>query len=109
MWHGYKNLDRAIELLDKKNQSNFHEFVNNEQSFNPFHMYFSKYPEISNEYYNTIFIWLKKCEKIFGFDKDAKYDTKRIYAFLAERFMSYWFKKNTNYLEWSITHYDISN
>ena len=27
--------------------------------------------------------------------------------FLAERFLSYWFKENTNYLEWPIMFHDI--
>ena len=44
-------------------------------------------------------IGLKNCEKLFGF-KDLKgYGLTRIYGFLAERFMSYWFKKNAKIKE----------
>ena len=35
-------------------------------------------------------------------------DLTRIYGFLAERFMSYWFKKNANYKELPIIFHDIS-
>ena len=49
------------------------------------------------KYYSIIFPWLKKCEKIFGFNLDG-YGKRRMYGFLAERFLSYWFTKNTNYL-----------
>jgi hypothetical protein len=36
--------------------------------------------------------WLDECEKIFGFNLDG-YGKVRIYGFLAERFLPYWFKK----------------
>ena len=35
------------------------------------------------------------------------YGLTRIYGFLAERFMSYWFKKNGNYKELAILFHDI--
>ena len=47
-------------------------------------------------YYEDLFPWLEKCEKIFDPSKLGGYDV-RICAFLAERFMSYWFQKNTKY------------
>jgi len=59
-------------------------------------------------YYRTVFEWLKKCEKIFGYDLKG-YGKVRIYAFLAERFMSYWFKKNTNYIECPIIFYNLKD
>ena len=60
-----------------------------------------------NNYYTTIFNWLNKCEKIFGFNLE-RYSKIRIYAFLAERFMPYWFNKNAKTLEWPIIFYDLS-
>ena len=36
--------------------------------------------------------------KIFGFDLKG-YDTQRLFAFLSERYLSYWFKKNFRYKE----------
>ena len=107
MWHGKGNLKKAIDLLEKEDRDDFNHFVNTELSFNPFHMFFSNSPKLVNNYYNSLFSWLSKCEKLFGFDNLKGYET-RIYAFIAERYMSYWFKKNSNYLEWSMIHYDIS-
>ena len=43
--------------------------------------------------------WLSRCENEFGYDKLHGYDTQRLYAYLAERYLSYWFKKYTNYKE----------
>ena len=42
------------------------------------------------------FPWLENCEKLFGFNNLKGYGLTRIYGFLAERFMSYWFKKMQN-------------
>ena len=44
---------------------------------------------------------------IFGFDLDG-YARTRIYAFLAERYLSYWFNKYTNALTWPIFFYDTN-
>ena len=41
----------------------------------------------------------RKCEKIFEFENLKDYDTGRLFAYLAERYLSYWFKKNTTYKE----------
>ena len=72
-------------------------------------MFICRSPELLNDYYNSLFEWLKKCESIFGFNPNKKYGLIRVYAFLAERYLSYWFKKNSNYFLWPIKHYDISN
>tara|TARA_B100001057_G_scaffold452530_1_gene496494 strand:- start:1844 stop:2644 length:801 start_codon:yes stop_codon:yes gene_type:complete len=108
LMHGKNNLDKAIDLLDKKNKENFRKFVNSEISFNPHNMFICKSKNLLNSYYNEVFPWLKNCEQLFGF-KDLKgYGLTRIYGFLAERFMSYWFKKNANYKELPILFHDIS-
>ena len=54
-----------------------------------------------------VFKWLEKCETEFGFDEKKSYSQIRIYAFLAERFLSYWFKKNSNFHRWPIKHFEI--
>ena len=107
MMHGKGNLDKAIKFLDKKDRDDSNEFVNKEVSFNPHNMFICKSYEVLNEYYNGIFPWLEKCEKEFGFNLDG-YGLKRIYGFLAERYMSYWFKKYTNYKTLPILFKDIS-
>ena len=109
LWHGENNLSKAIELLDKENRQGFEDFVNNNTSFNPQNMFICRSKKILNQYYETIFPWLKKCEEIFGFENLSGYGLTRIYGFLAERFMSYWFQKYTKYKTMPIIFYDITN
>ena len=97
MMHGPNNLDRAIELLDVKEKNDFKNFVNTNVSFNPQNMLICKSKKILISYYESIFPWLERCESVFGFDDLKGYGLQRIYAFLAERYMSYWFQKYTKY------------
>ena len=53
------------------------------------------------KYYISLFNWLDRCEKLFGFNLDG-YGQKRMYGFLAERYLSYWFTKNTKFLSWPV-------
>ena len=72
-------------------------------------MFICRSKKLLSEYYEEIFNWLFACEKIFGF-KDLKgYGLTRIYGFLAERFMSYWFKKNAKIKEIPIIFHDITS
>ena len=105
--HGENNLDRAINLLDQQDQNDFRNFVKSEVSFNPHNMFICKSKEKLKDYYETIFPWLEKCEKLFGFESLKGFGKIRIYGFLAERFMSYWFKKNTKSTTMPIIFYDI--
>jgi len=105
--HGENNLSKAINLLDEENRDSFSKFVNNEVSFNPHNMFICKSKIKLKKYYEDLFPWLEKCEKIFGFKDLEGYGKTRIYGFLAERFMSYWFKKNTKYTTIPIVFYDI--
>ena len=105
--HGENNLDRAINFLDQQDQNDFRNFVKSEVSFNPHNMFICKSKEKLKDYYETIFPWLEKCEKLFGFENLKGFGKIRIYGFLAERFMSYWFKKNTKNITIPITFYDI--
>ena len=80
----------------------------NQNSFNPHNMFLCKTNLLKN-YYDTIFPWLEKCEKIFGFSNLKGYGSQRIYGFLAERFLSYWFTKNYKYEELPIIGKDLSD
>ena len=109
MMHGKGNLDKAIQVLDVNNKNDFKDFVNSEVSFNPHNMFICKNKEILFSYYESLFPWLYNCEKIFGF-KDLKgFGLQRIYGFLAERYMSYWFKRHTKYKILPIQFKDISD
>lgn len=97
MHHGYGNLEKAVKLLsDDKND--FHDFIEKKSNFNPHIMFITK-PNIANRWFNAVFNWLEKCEKEFGFKNLVGYDYTRLYAFLAERYLSFWFQKYTNYKE----------
>jgi len=109
MYHGYGELDKAIELLDDNNREGFRKFVNSQGSFNANNIFICRSYKLYSEYCEVLFKWLKNCEKIFGFDNTREYSRIRVYAFLAERFLSYWFKKNSNYLVWPLKFHDITN
>ena len=98
MHHGHKNLEKAISVMSEKDQSEFLHYVENNISYNPHIMVISK-KRILNKWFSSLFEWLFKCENIHGFDKLRGYDTQRLYAFLGERYLSYWFKKYTVYKE----------
>ena len=72
-------------------------------------MFICRSKKLLKTYYNEIFPWLKNCENLFGFEDLKGYGLTRIYGFLAERFMSYWFKKYTNYSTLPIIFKDISD
>ena len=99
MYHGYGNLNKATDLMNEIDKSEFKKFVHSSVSFNPHIMLISK-PEIMHKWFGDLFDWLFKCEKVFGFKNLKGYDTKRLYAFLAERYLSYWFKRHSKCLEW---------
>jgi len=105
IFHGNGNLEKAITKLDNINREDFKNFVIQNKSFNRVNMFICRKPKIMELYYKSLFKWLKKCESIFGFEKSS-YGRTRIYAFLSERYLSYWFKKNTRYLEWPIFFFD---
>jgi hypothetical protein len=109
MMHGEGRLEEAINVMAEKERIDFKNFVNSEVSFNPQNMFICKNKEILFSYYDSLFPWLENCEKIFGF-KDLKgFGLKRIYGFLAERYMSYWFKKYTKHTVLPMQFKDISD
>ena len=105
MSHGNGVLDKAISLLNDNDRDDFRYFVRNKTSFNQGNMFICKSKEIMNSYYETIFEWLEKCEEVFGFN--LKGYNIRIYAFLAERFLPFWFNKYCKVLEWPVIFYDL--
>ena len=102
MHHGYGNLDKAINCMNKKDKEDFRNYMSSNISFNPHIMFISK-PDIAKSWFEDLFVWLFECEKIFGFKNLKGYETTRLYAYLAERYLSFWFKKYTKYknLPWA--------
>ena len=107
MFHGNGNLDKAIKVLPEEDKNEFSKFVRNNTSFNQGNMFISNSSEIINKYFSVVFSWLERCENIFGFNLKG-YNKIRMYTFLAERFLPYWFKRYTNYLEWPVVYCDIN-
>jgi hypothetical protein len=107
MFHGNGNLDKAIELLPEKDKEDFKKFVRKEISFSRGNVFICKSKDIIDSYFTEIFDWLEKCEKIFGFNLKG-HNRIRMYTYLAERFLPYWFKKYTKPLEWPVFYYDIN-
>ena len=107
LMHGENNLYKAINLLDNENKKDFKNYVDTMQYFHPQNMFICKSKNLLQKYYETVFPWLESCEKIFPRENLKGYDLTRIYGFLAERFLSYWFQKNANCKTMDITFYDI--
>ena len=105
-FHGYGNLDLAINQLKEKDRDGFKKFVVDRNCYNRSSMFICNSKKIMDDYYDTVFPWMEKCEKIFGFNNNS-YGLKRIYGFLIERFQSYWFLKYTKPLIWPIIFHDI--
>ena len=106
MMHGNGLLEKAIELLGKEDKEDFRNYTLKETALCPANMFICKSKKKMDAFYSILFNWLEKCEKEFGFDLGG-YRKTRIYAFLSERFLPYWFKKNSNSLEWPIIFYDL--
>ena len=101
VFHGKDSLEKAINLLDDENREPFRRYVNEKNSFHKWNMFVCRSKEKIIKYYASLFNWLDKCEKLFGFNLDG-YGQKRMYGFLAERYLSYWFTKNTKFLSWPV-------
>ena len=54
MMHGKGNLDKAIDLLDKKDKKDFLNYVNSNVFFYPHNMFICKSSDTLKQYYNWI-------------------------------------------------------
>ncbi len=105
VFHGSFFLDTAINLMPIKYQQDFKIFMKG-NTFYPYNMFICKNHTILKKFYNEIFPWLFKCEKAFKKKSLTGYGKTRIYSFLAERFMPFWFFKNYKVTTCPITFYD---
>ena len=107
MWHGNGNLDKAIDLLEDEDKEDFRKYTKKNISYSRGNMFVCRSKKIMDSYYKSIFSWLDRCEKVFGFNLEG-YGKTRIYGFLAERYLSYWFNKYTKPLLWPVIYFDIT-
>ena len=105
IFHGSYFLKNAISFLKKHDQIEFSKFLDGYE-LSPYNMFICKNSDILVQFYDEIFSWLFKCEELFKNKNLIGYDKIRIYGFLAERYMPYWFKKNFKTLSWPITFFD---
>lgn len=107
MFHGNGNLDKAANLLPLRDRDDFKKYIRNNVSFSRGNMFISKSSKIIDSYFKDVFSWLRKCEKVFGYNLKG-YGQIRMYTFLAERYLSFWFKKYTKTLDWPVEYNDIN-
>ena len=62
----------------------------------------------ANKWFKNLYDWLFKCEKIFGLTDLKGYGLQRIYTFLTERYMPFWFEKYSKVGYWPWIFTDIS-
>tara|TARA_B100001063_G_C16743590_1_gene546208 strand:- start:48 stop:842 length:795 start_codon:yes stop_codon:yes gene_type:complete len=105
VFHGSFYLDNAIKLMPIKYQQDFKIFLNGYKLY-PYNMFICKNFYILKKFYDEIFPWLFECEKIFKNQNLKGYNKVRIYGFLAERFMPFWFIKNYNTTTCPISFFD---
>ena len=107
VFHGQGILEKAIDLLEENEKKDFLNYVNTNYSFNRENLFICRSKKLMNAYFTSVFSWLERCESVFGFNLEG-YSKTRIYAFLAERYISYWFNKYSNPLEWPIFFFDTN-
>lgn len=91
VFHGYGYLDLAVDKIkDQNKKESFRNYILANNEFHPHIMVISK-KEILQKWFSDLFEWLFDCEETFGFEKLVGYDKLRLYAFLAERYLSFWF------------------
>lgn len=100
-------LEEALELLNPNLKKGFKEYLQSYE-FNPHNLFICKNVKLLKEFYSVIFPWIFKCEKKFQHLNLNTYGKKRIYGFLAERFMPFWFRKNSKVLEWPYIFFDTN-
>jgi len=100
--HKEGNLEKAIKLINEEDRNDFTNYLNNETSLHAWNLICCKSKTLLDDWYKTVFEWLFRCEEIFGFEKLSGYETGRIYAYLAERYLPFWFKKYSKIRTWPI-------
>ena len=107
MMHGMDFLEKAISQLNEEDKNDFSQYLNSQTMLNPANMFICRSRKKMDELFKILFNWLAKCAVKFNSYDLKGYSQKRIYAFLSERFLPYWLKKNTRVLEWPIYYYDL--
>ena len=97
MFHLHGGLVRAASVMNTAHQKDFLNFVNTETEIcSPYSIFILKKKKF-DELCSTLFTWIYNCENIFDINKLQGHGQIRLFDYLAERYISYWIKRNTNY------------
>ena len=97
MFHLHGGLVRAASAMNRAHQKDFLNFVNTETEIcSPYSIFILKKKKF-DELCSTLFTWIYNCENIFDINKLQGHGQIRLFDYLAERYISYWIKRNTNY------------
>jgi len=108
MFHGKKFLIKAIEQLPYNERKLFVNYLKTNHSLKANCMFLSNNKFIIDKLYKNLFKWLFKCEKIFKNEKLIEYGQKRIYVFLAERYIPFWLETYSKSSMWPWIYCDIN-
>jgi hypothetical protein len=97
MFHLHGGLVRAASVMNTAQQKDFLNFVNTETEIcSPYSIFILKKKKF-DELCSTLFTWIYNCENIFDISKLQGHGQIRLFDYLAERYISYWIKRNTDY------------
>lgn len=108
MFHIYDGLKKASNLMKKNEKQKFLNYINSETEYYPFSIFILKKSKFEKLCSDT-FKWIFKCENLFNKDSLEGYGQVRIFDFLAERYFSFWIKKNTTYKVLPVIYIDPKN
>ena len=106
MFHLYRGLEKAASVMNNSQKNEFLNYINSEtELFSPFSIFILKKDKFKILCEST-FKWIDSCENIFDTKKLTGHGQIRIFDHLAERYFSFWIKKNTNYKNWPFVFID---
>ena len=95
-----------IQYLPDSDRYDFLEFLKSRTHLSAHGMYISKV-KIINQYSNLIFDWFLKCENIINKNNNLPLiKNSRIFQYINERFLDYWFSKYHKVLRWPMIMYN---
>jgi len=96
-----------IQYLPASESYDFLEFLKSRTHLSAHGMYISKV-KIINQYSNLIFEWFLKCENIINKNNNLPLiNNSRIFQYINERFLDYWFSKYYKVLRWPMIMYNL--
>jgi len=97
MFHLHDGLKKAASVMNTKQKNDFLSFVKTEtELFSPYSIFILKKIKF-DKLCSSLFNWIGRCENIFDVNKLEGHGQIRLFDYLAERYISYWIKKNTNF------------